>query len=59
MKYLSMILAEKLLQVLDESGASEIQKLVALQVARAVVPVSTGSVCAIYEEELDSVKSNA
>ena len=47
MKYISMALADKILQLLEESGASEAEKLVALDVARAVVPVSVGSTYAI------------
>lgn len=43
MKYLSLILAEKIIEMLDESGATEVQKLAALDAAKAIVPVSAGS----------------
>ena len=43
MKYLSLILAEKVIEILEESGATEVQKLAALDIARAIVPASKGS----------------
>ena len=43
-RYITLILGEKILHLLDESGVTEVEKLSALAVARAVVPVSVGSV---------------
>ena len=40
---LSMLLAEQILRLLDDSGAREVEKLAALDIARAIVPVSLGS----------------
>jgi hypothetical protein len=45
------MLAEKIIEMLDESGATEVQKLAALDVARAIVPVSMGSLHASGEEQ--------
>jgi hypothetical protein len=43
-KYPSLILGEKIIQILDEAGISTSEKHSALDVARAIVPVSIGSV---------------
>ena len=50
MKYLSLILAEKIIELLDESGANEVQKLAALDAARAIVQVSDGSLSASADD---------
>jgi hypothetical protein len=50
MKYISMILADKIIKLLEDSGASESQKMAALQIARAVVPVSDGSSCSTSDD---------
>jgi hypothetical protein len=49
-RYLSLILAEKIVALLDESGATECQKLAALDAAKAIVPVSLGAICTMAEE---------
>jgi hypothetical protein len=38
MKYISMILANEILDVLEQSGASEVEKLAALQIALTCPP---------------------
>ena len=38
-KLISLILAEKILSILSESGATEIEKLAALDAAKAIIPV--------------------
>lgn len=55
--HISMILAEKILTLLEESGAAEIEKLAALDIARSVVPVSPGSVYIKSEAGLPSEDS--
>lgn len=42
-KYISLILAEKIVQLLDESGATEVQKVAAIEAARAIIPTTAGS----------------
>ena len=43
MRHISILLGEKIIQLFDDSGASEIEKLAALAVAKAIVPVSPNS----------------
>ena len=45
-RYLSLILGEKIIALLDESGATETEKLCALGVAQSLVPVSRNSMAA-------------
>lgn len=45
-KHISILLAEQILELLHNSGASEIEKLVALSIAKTVVPVAIGSLYA-------------
>jgi hypothetical protein len=42
--YISIILAEKILDIFDTSGASEIERLAALDICRSVVPLAPGSI---------------
>ena len=44
MKYISMILAEKIISILEESGAKDTEKLASLEVAKAMVPFLAGGV---------------
>lgn len=41
-RHISILLAEKILGMLEESGASEAERHVALEIARAIVPVFPG-----------------
>jgi hypothetical protein len=42
-RYISIILAEQIIELLDNSGATEIEKIVAVEVAQKIVYVSRGS----------------
>jgi len=42
--YISVILAEKVMEMFESSGASEVEKLSALDIARCLVPLAAGSV---------------
>jgi hypothetical protein len=44
-RYLSLLVAERIIEVLNESGASEAEKHVALEVAKAMVPVLPNASC--------------
>jgi hypothetical protein len=44
MKYISIILAEKIISISEESGAKTTEKLASLEVAKAVVPFLSGGV---------------
>jgi hypothetical protein len=44
MKYIALALAEKIIGLLDESGATEVEKLAALRAALSVVPTTEGPV---------------
>lgn len=46
MKHICLMLAEKVMMLFEEAGASEIERLVALDIARALVPVAPGSLSA-------------
>ena len=44
-----LLLAEKIIELLNESGASEAEKHAALGVVRAVVPVLPNALCSIEQ----------
>jgi hypothetical protein len=44
MKYISMVLADKILSILEESGAKGSEKHAALEIVRALVPFTPGGV---------------
>jgi hypothetical protein len=50
MNCLSWILAEKIVSMLQDSGASEIEQLAAIDAARAIVPVMQGSMAAKHAD---------
>ena len=50
-QYLSLILAERIIEVFEESGASEPEKYAALDVARALVPVLPNASCSVENNE--------
>ena len=52
---IGMALAERILTLLEESGAKEIEKLAALDIAKAAVPVAAGSLASKTQDALDSV----
>ncbi len=41
--HICLILAEKIIKVLEESGATEVERLTAVDIARAMVTVSNAS----------------
>ena len=43
-RYISLILAEKVISILEDSGAKQSEKFAALEVARAMVPFLSGGV---------------
>jgi hypothetical protein len=45
-KYIALLLAERVVELLDQCGASEVEKLAALHAALAVVPTTQGTVYA-------------
>ena len=49
-KLLPLILAERIVDLLNDSGASEAEKLVAVAVVKALIPILPGSVCAAHTE---------
>jgi len=57
--HISIILAEKILTILNESGASEPEKMVSLDIAKSLVPVTAGSLhaktLASDQQQIDSV----
>ncbi len=52
--YISLILAERILEIFEASGATEVEKLSALDIARCLVPLAPGS---IYSKTLDAEES--
>ena len=48
-RYMPLLLAEKIIELLNESGASEAEKHAALGVVRAVVPVLPNALCSIEQ----------
>lgn len=44
-QHISLVLAERIIDLLAESGASEAEKHVALEVAKAMVPVLPNASC--------------
>ncbi len=46
-RYLPLMLAERIIEALNESGASEAEKHAALAVVRAMVPVLPNASCSI------------
>jgi hypothetical protein len=49
--HISVVLANRILEVLEDSGATEPEKYAALEVARAVVPVLPNASCSIERSE--------
>jgi len=46
-QHISLLLAERILKIFEESGASEAEKHAALGVVRAVVPVLPNASCSV------------
>ena len=46
-RHISLVLADRILDILEESGASETEKYAALEAARAIVPVLPNASCSI------------
>ena len=53
--HICLILAEKIIKVLEESGATEVERLTAVDIARAMVPVSSAS---LHSKSQDQVISD-
>jgi hypothetical protein len=51
MEYISLALGEKIIELLDECGATEAEKSAALDLVRAIVPVSSNSTIAKTQAE--------
>jgi hypothetical protein len=52
-RYLAFLLAEKLIDTLNESGASESEKHAALAVVRAMVPVLPNASCSADRNDFE------
>ena len=50
-RQISFVLAERILELLEESGASEPEKYAALEAARAVIPVLPNASCSVEANE--------
>jgi hypothetical protein len=50
-RHISMVLGERILALLEESGASETERHAALDVARAIVPVLPNAACSVEANE--------
>ena len=46
-QHISLLLAEQIVKILSESGASEAERYAALEVARALVPVLPNASCSV------------
>ncbi len=46
-QHISLLIAEKIVKVFEESGASEAERHAALEVAKAMVPVLPNASCSI------------
>ena len=51
-RQISLLLADRIIELLQESGASEAEKHAALEVARAVVPVLPNASCSVEKNSL-------
>ena len=52
MQHISSVLADKIMQLFDEAGATELQRLSALDIAKALVMVWPNSIGEKMEDEL-------
>jgi hypothetical protein len=52
-RHISILLAEKIIQALEESGASEAEKHVALEVVKALVPVLPNASFSVEANAID------
>jgi hypothetical protein len=50
-RHISLMLADRILELLQESGASEAERYCALEVAKAIVPVLPNASCSIEANE--------
>jgi hypothetical protein len=50
-RYLALMLAERILEMLEESGASEAERHAALEAAKAFVPVLPNAACSVESRE--------
>ena len=57
--HISVLLAQKILALFDESGASEAQRLAALQIAKTLLAVWPNSVSAKFEARAGAEASGA
>jgi hypothetical protein len=46
-RHISLVLADRILELLQESGASEAERYCALDVVRAIVPVLPNASCSV------------
>ena len=49
--HISLLLANRILEVFEESGASEAEKHAALAVVRAIVPVLPNATCSVERNQ--------
>ncbi len=54
--HISVILAEKIVRLLDDSGASEVEKSIAVDIAKALIPVCRNSVHSVSDEQATDPK---
>ena len=50
-RHICVILAEEIVRILDDSGATEQEKIVAVQIAQSLVSVSRGSLAISSERD--------
>jgi hypothetical protein len=50
-RHISLVLAERILDLMEESGASETEKHAALGAARALIPVLPNASCSVEANE--------
>ena len=54
---IALVLADRILEILEESGASEAERYCALEVAKAIVPVLPNASCSVEANEVASGSS--
>jgi hypothetical protein len=50
-RHIALVLADRILEILEESGASEAEKHAALGAARAIIPVLSNASCSVEANE--------
>lgn len=51
-RHISLLLADRIIELLQDSGASEAQQYSALDVARAIIPVLPNASCSVEANNL-------